>query len=492
MNKNWEEKLRKDMISHSYSIHKCMCYFLHSTHCLLEIVYNYYDIDRTIKEEHIAGLFVDFYNSTIDVKSIKEIDEILNTDTMLTLAVKNQIIGSKHNYISKEMVYFEGEIPIKEDYIKFSDRAIIELFIDSSYVTEFSYYLEQLYKKSTTRAAGLGIMIGAAICYIKAMIKCIFLISNYSNLITQNDDLLIMYQNLIYNRNTPISTVDALEKIYSIYQDLYENKFDHIMRFEEFGVILYSSENDIYFQNHNYFTEKIYEDVRFFAELIPCYTGGEPLIDTPTVAYIASEHTNKNYDKNDKDTLYIDAFEQVIICLITYYIDQIDIFKFIKIISSLKSCLIEYNKETKKTAALKERDRLLHGDLSIELEQTTDNDLFENIQTGEEFELYLAKLYENLGYEVFTTSKTRDQGADLVIIKNNKKAVVQAKHYSTPVGNKAVQECVGAIRYYSADKAIVITNSTFTKSAIELAKYNDVELIDGNALNMLRKCAFGY
>ncbi len=42
----------------------------------------------------------------------------------------------------------------------------------------------------------------------------------------------------------------------------------------------------------------------------------------------------------------------------------------------------------------------------------------------------------------------------------------------------AVQEVVAAKKYYKGELAIVITTSTYSKSAIELAKSNNVCLID--------------
>lgn len=80
------------------------------------------------------------------------------------------------------------------------------------------------------------------------------------------------------------------------------------------------------------------------------------------------------------------------------------------------------------------------------------------------------------------TPKTGDQGADLIVEKGNNKIAIQAKFYSSTVGNSAVQEVVGAIKYYDANKGIVITNSTYTSSAIDLAKVNNIQLIDGNGI----------
>lgn len=103
---------------------------------------------------------------------------------------------------------------------------------------------------------------------------------------------------------------------------------------------------------------------------------------------------------------------------------------------------------------------------------------FEKLK-GYEFEGYLKGLFNLLGYTVVQTSLSGDQGADLIISKDGEKTVVQAKKYNEKVSNKAIQEIVAAKNHYKANKAIVVTNSSFTKSAIDLALSNNVELWDG-------------
>ncbi len=98
--------------------------------------------------------------------------------------------------------------------------------------------------------------------------------------------------------------------------------------------------------------------------------------------------------------------------------------------------------------------------------------------TGEEFEALLAAQFRQKGYQAEMTPKSKDYGADLVMRREKKKIVVQAKRYSGKVGIKAVQEVIGAREYYGADLAIVCTNSFFTSSAKNLAKECHVVLID--------------
>jgi len=103
--------------------------------------------------------------------------------------------------------------------------------------------------------------------------------------------------------------------------------------------------------------------------------------------------------------------------------------------------------------------------------------------SGIAFEGYLMKLLEEQGFtNVRGTPATGDQGADLLANKDGRKIVIQAKRYAGTVGNKAVQEALSAVSYYTGDEGWVITNSTFTKSAKELAQRSNVRLIDGHEL----------
>lgn len=96
--------------------------------------------------------------------------------------------------------------------------------------------------------------------------------------------------------------------------------------------------------------------------------------------------------------------------------------------------------------------------------------------SGRAFEKYLRVQFKHLGYRVKLTDFSHDYGADLVVKKRGERIVVQAKRYEKNVGIAAVQEAVGSVAYYDADRAMVVTNSGFTKSARNLARQNEVEL----------------
>lgn len=96
---------------------------------------------------------------------------------------------------------------------------------------------------------------------------------------------------------------------------------------------------------------------------------------------------------------------------------------------------------------------------------------------GYDFEKFLAEIFQTAGYDVEGTKLSGDQGADLFVTRFGKKIVIQAKNYSGSVGNTAVQEAISAKSFYACDEAMVVTNSYFTKSAIELANAASVRLI---------------
>lgn len=101
---------------------------------------------------------------------------------------------------------------------------------------------------------------------------------------------------------------------------------------------------------------------------------------------------------------------------------------------------------------------------------------------GEEFEHFLLAHFSKMGYKGAVTKSTGDYGADLVLNKGQEKIIVQAKRWKEKVGIKAIQEALGAMSYYKADKGMVVTNNFFTKSAYELAQSSNIELWDRKKL----------
>jgi restriction system protein len=103
------------------------------------------------------------------------------------------------------------------------------------------------------------------------------------------------------------------------------------------------------------------------------------------------------------------------------------------------------------------------------------------------FEHFLKDVFEQLGYSVQTTRTTGDQGVDLILTRDILKIAVQAKGYPSQntIGNDAVQAVVAGMNHYGCSSCVVITNSTFTRAAIELAQSNNCLLIDQTGIERL-------
>lgn len=97
--------------------------------------------------------------------------------------------------------------------------------------------------------------------------------------------------------------------------------------------------------------------------------------------------------------------------------------------------------------------------------------------TPTQFEFFCAELLKARGWTARLTAATGDQGIDIIANIGDSKAVFQCKKYSQPVGNAAVQEIIAGQRYEQADFAAVVTNSTYTPSARQLAKAKGVHLL---------------
>lgn len=99
-----------------------------------------------------------------------------------------------------------------------------------------------------------------------------------------------------------------------------------------------------------------------------------------------------------------------------------------------------------------------------------------DIMSGAQFEHFISELFEAMGYNTYITPPSGDQGVDVIAKKGAAKIAIQAKCYSSTVGNHAIMEAVAGAKYYNANKVMVVTNNFFTKSAQDLAKSNNVTL----------------
>lgn len=130
----------------------------------------------------------------------------------------------------------------------------------------------------------------------------------------------------------------------------------------------------------------------------------------------------------------------------------------------------------------KKLDKVFRDYHTAQMEKPAKNIELKNL-SGIEFETWVAKVLKENGFtDVRGTSKTGDQGADLIAKKDGKTIIIQTKRYQGAVGNRAVQEAISAVQFYRGDEGWVITNSSFTPSARALAHRSNIKLIDGKML----------
>jgi len=111
-----------------------------------------------------------------------------------------------------------------------------------------------------------------------------------------------------------------------------------------------------------------------------------------------------------------------------------------------------------------------------------------------EFEDFIAELFMRMGYSTERTPLTSDYGADVIAKKGEEAIAVQVKRNKpgNDVGVKDVNQVLGSMYRYNANKAIVITTSDFTLAARKLAKTAPVDLWNRTKLyEMIERHFFG-
>ena len=103
--------------------------------------------------------------------------------------------------------------------------------------------------------------------------------------------------------------------------------------------------------------------------------------------------------------------------------------------------------------------------------------------TGYEFEEIICYLFNYFKFKAKTTRKSGDYGVDVFAEYKNCKYCIQTKlYFGHKVGSSAVQEINTGKNYFSCDYAIIITNSQYSKQAVDMATKLEVILFNRNDL----------
>jgi restriction system protein len=114
--------------------------------------------------------------------------------------------------------------------------------------------------------------------------------------------------------------------------------------------------------------------------------------------------------------------------------------------------------------------------------------------TWREFEAIVGEAFRRQGYAVTETGQGGpDGGVDLMLTRDGQRYLVQCKQYRTwTVSVRIVREIFGVVAARKADGAIVVTTGKFTNDAVDFAKGQPIELIDGRRLEaMVREINVG-
>ncbi|MFP4400405.1 MAG: restriction endonuclease, partial [Candidatus Woesearchaeota archaeon] len=127
----------------------------------------------------------------------------------------------------------------------------------------------------------------------------------------------------------------------------------------------------------------------------------------------------------------------------------------------------KYNVSNEQFVKTEVKTRLAQVNSDVKISIISDMAEIDNL-SGQEFEEYLEEMFTNLGYESKKTQSSRDGGVDLVLVKDNKTTLVQAKRYQITgrVGVSAIRDINTAKIRHKADNAVVLaTTMNFTYDA---------------------------
>ncbi len=105
-----------------------------------------------------------------------------------------------------------------------------------------------------------------------------------------------------------------------------------------------------------------------------------------------------------------------------------------------------------------------------------------DVMDGLEFERFVAKVMASRGFSKVRLTERYDYGVDIIAHKDGVRWGVQVKRHNRMVKAEAVRQVVTALNKYKCQRAMVVTNSTFSRPAKVLADTNDCILIGKNEL----------
>lgn len=296
------------------------------------------------------------------------------------------------------------------------------------------------------------------------------LINKYNQLVYKDDYGVIIYddyikeihgfvQRFIFNKNALNNPETGLNKVRPVFvhiADVLSEYFDIIEKIENISFVRSDDRDNPFLPKLSYYTfcsmrhapvdtvqEIIYEDER----------GIKWIEDFSNIETLSNQnHTSSSTEELNAKSLY-DFVEHSTIYWISFFITSPE--------------------------SIEEFRTLLNVTEKTDQQQNTISPI--------DYEQNICLKLKELGFSARVTKASCDQGVDVLAEKNDISFAIQCKMYSHPVGNKAVQEVSAGKQHYNTDYGVVVSNSSFTKSAKQLANSNDIILLNDNQLEQLLK-----
>ncbi len=140
-------------------------------------------------------------------------------------------------------------------------------------------------------------------------------------------------------------------------------------------------------------------------------------------------------------------------------------------------------------AIAKLRSLINAGFIEAEKKDSGEENPVKRRNDGKALEEEVKELLQSMGLKAATTKTTGDGGIDIIAYSDSPlfsgKYVVQCKDWTGSVGEGVIRDLYGVVTAESANKGILITTGTITKSAQKFAEGKPLELIDGEQLSKL-------
>lgn len=104
----------------------------------------------------------------------------------------------------------------------------------------------------------------------------------------------------------------------------------------------------------------------------------------------------------------------------------------------------------------------------------------DDVETGVEYEFFIADMLRDDGWDIQMTPGSGDQGADVIATKSKFRVAIQCKLWSSTVGNASVQEVYTAKGFYKCDAGLVVSNAVYSRSARLAATSLSIPLVHHN------------